>query len=917
MATMLNPNAIPDGSKTQEKSDSSVLAAKQNTLTAGENITIVGNVISSSVSEVVDRIVNAGYVFAGVATPSTDPGTPEAKVFYIANGKGTYTNFGGLGVTEDEVVVLYYDTAWHKVSTGIASQEKLTELDEDINGKEYPYIFKTEKTFEKGKFSQSTVPFNLESGTYKIEMLGYNDVLVSDKYIIIKFKYEDDTDTGNITFAPWVKDSYVLTKNVIGINWYYVEGGASNVANNGIISVICTNLNPKPASEGLKDSVQNLSTSFNGFKESTETNVVSIIKDIDSLRNTEEILYDEVYGYEKVEETIFFRKEYNGKQTYDGSKQGIPVIAKNTNLVATVNTTDAPVYCRLIGDNDSIISTLTLNNNTPSKYTVAENVSAVSVYYGGTNSSWELVIKKDAEPVIIKKQGLVEKVDKLISAGTGNARGIIGSIYSDIIKQTRPYYFESVTLESDGMVTYGEGFLDKALNNTPAGKHFLVFTDIHLDYGQFGYYQKQSQIMRYIYEKLGGCKVVFLGDFIGQTQDTQKAIDIVKWFSNDYFRYFGGDYIPVIGNHDTDVVNGGFTAEESPLTTTFMADNFVGGVYKYGNAVQDAIAMSVIEGLTSISEEEKKVIKDYMKLHYYIDDATSKIRFITYDCYDVQFAGIETTFQRNAVCLPFILNAMATAPNDYDVVILNHSTLFPKDTFGANPSWERQLYYAISAFNNKGVHNMTEPSSIPAFFRWHVWPNLVAKYGTVYDFANKKGRCFTMVGHYHYDMPRYVNAEENAIKDAYTTIPNSGDVLNIMVDRSIMADGGSGLTGHFFSNSRKAEMCASATSPGTFIGTTDEVLFDIVTITEDNEVVLTRCGASPTVGVPLKYPYFDETTSYSIGDIVIHYETYQYDGRSVSNYRLYKFITQHSGAWNDSDVELMVDNEPYVRRFKL
>lgn len=48
MATMLNPNAIPDGSITQEKIDSSVLAAKQDTLTAGENITIVGNVISST-----------------------------------------------------------------------------------------------------------------------------------------------------------------------------------------------------------------------------------------------------------------------------------------------------------------------------------------------------------------------------------------------------------------------------------------------------------------------------------------------------------------------------------------------------------------------------------------------------------------------------------------------------------------------------------------------------------------------------------------------------------------------------------------------------------------------------------------------------------------------------------------------------
>lgn len=48
MATMLNPNAIPDGSITQEKIESSVLEGKQDTLTAGENITIVGNVISST-----------------------------------------------------------------------------------------------------------------------------------------------------------------------------------------------------------------------------------------------------------------------------------------------------------------------------------------------------------------------------------------------------------------------------------------------------------------------------------------------------------------------------------------------------------------------------------------------------------------------------------------------------------------------------------------------------------------------------------------------------------------------------------------------------------------------------------------------------------------------------------------------------
>lgn len=48
MATMLNPNAIPDGSITKNKIESSVLAGKQDTLIAGDNITIVGNVISST-----------------------------------------------------------------------------------------------------------------------------------------------------------------------------------------------------------------------------------------------------------------------------------------------------------------------------------------------------------------------------------------------------------------------------------------------------------------------------------------------------------------------------------------------------------------------------------------------------------------------------------------------------------------------------------------------------------------------------------------------------------------------------------------------------------------------------------------------------------------------------------------------------
>ena len=98
------------------------------------NQEITGQILNSVLNQMVN-ILGTGYQFAGVATIATNPGTPDAKVFYIANGKGTYEKFGGINVTEDDVVVLYYDTAWHKVSTGIAREENLTNLEKEVAAK--------------------------------------------------------------------------------------------------------------------------------------------------------------------------------------------------------------------------------------------------------------------------------------------------------------------------------------------------------------------------------------------------------------------------------------------------------------------------------------------------------------------------------------------------------------------------------------------------------------------------------------------------------------------------------------------------------------------------------------------------------------------------------------------------------------
>ena len=75
------------------------------------NEEITGAILNSVLNSMVSSL-GAGYQYMGVATTSTNPGTPDAKVFYLAYTPGTYTNFNGIVVTG--LCVLKYDTAWSK-----------------------------------------------------------------------------------------------------------------------------------------------------------------------------------------------------------------------------------------------------------------------------------------------------------------------------------------------------------------------------------------------------------------------------------------------------------------------------------------------------------------------------------------------------------------------------------------------------------------------------------------------------------------------------------------------------------------------------------------------------------------------------------------------------------------------------------
>lgn len=72
---------------------------------------ITGTKANEAVKAMVDSL-GAGYQFMDVATPLTNPGIPDERVFYIASEQGEYENFGGIIITNPGLYALKYDSAW-------------------------------------------------------------------------------------------------------------------------------------------------------------------------------------------------------------------------------------------------------------------------------------------------------------------------------------------------------------------------------------------------------------------------------------------------------------------------------------------------------------------------------------------------------------------------------------------------------------------------------------------------------------------------------------------------------------------------------------------------------------------------------------------------------------------------------------
>lgn len=77
------------------------------------NQEITGKILQNTLLSMVNEL-GGNATFAGVATPETNPGTPDGNVFYLVGTPGTYANFNGIEVGEELAVISNESGSWVK-----------------------------------------------------------------------------------------------------------------------------------------------------------------------------------------------------------------------------------------------------------------------------------------------------------------------------------------------------------------------------------------------------------------------------------------------------------------------------------------------------------------------------------------------------------------------------------------------------------------------------------------------------------------------------------------------------------------------------------------------------------------------------------------------------------------------------------
>lgn len=94
---------------------------------------ITGNILQNVLLTMVSALGENAQM-AGEATPTTNPGTPDNKVFYVAQQPGVYSNFGGYTLQSGTIAFLFWDSEQWLATTVTIGELNAIAVIKDWNG---------------------------------------------------------------------------------------------------------------------------------------------------------------------------------------------------------------------------------------------------------------------------------------------------------------------------------------------------------------------------------------------------------------------------------------------------------------------------------------------------------------------------------------------------------------------------------------------------------------------------------------------------------------------------------------------------------------------------------------------------------------------------------------------------------------
>lgn len=140
--------------------------AISNVIKTNGNQEITGQIMQNALLTIISTIGD-NATFAGIATPNTNPGTPDQNVFWIATKNGEYVNFDAQVIYNEPSLFVNENGSWVKKSLGIPNNI--------VN-----YISGSEKFFTDSRFVNAAINkaiIQRDISTIKVNYGTKNDVL--------------------------------------------------------------------------------------------------------------------------------------------------------------------------------------------------------------------------------------------------------------------------------------------------------------------------------------------------------------------------------------------------------------------------------------------------------------------------------------------------------------------------------------------------------------------------------------------------------------------------------------------------------------------------------------------------------------------------------------------------------------------